>query len=92
MAVPVAKAGSYSSDSTLAWEPPYTVGAALKKKKKDNSIHGVVVGRVADAARGTGSNLFFFNGRTHAFGSSCVGIEFEPQLPPTLQLEQQRIL
>ena len=34
VAVPVAKAGSYSSDSTLAWEPPYTVGAALKKKKR----------------------------------------------------------
>ena len=30
----VAEAGGYISDSTLAWEPLYAVGAALKSKKK----------------------------------------------------------
>ena len=30
VAVAVVQAGSRSSDSTLAWEPPYAVGAALK--------------------------------------------------------------
>jgi len=34
VAVAVAKAGSYSSDSTLAWELPYATGAALKRKNK----------------------------------------------------------
>ena len=33
-ALAVMKAGSCSSDLTLAWEFPYVVGAALKKKKK----------------------------------------------------------
>ena len=30
VAVAVAYAGGYSSDSTLAWEPPYAASAALK--------------------------------------------------------------
>ena len=34
VAVAVAQASSYSSDSTLAWEPPYAMGAALKKKER----------------------------------------------------------
>ena len=31
--VAVVQAGRYSSDSTLAWELPYAVGAALKRQK-----------------------------------------------------------
>ena len=34
VAVAVAQASSYSSDWTLAWEPPYAMGVALKKKTK----------------------------------------------------------
>ena len=35
VAVAVAQAGSYSSDSKpFAWEPPYAKSAALKKKRK----------------------------------------------------------
>ena len=34
IAVALAQAGSYSSDSTLAWEPPYAVGVALEKAEK----------------------------------------------------------
>ena len=34
IAVAVVQAGGYSSDSTLAWEPPYALGAALKSKKQ----------------------------------------------------------
>ena len=30
--------GGYSSDSTLAWEPPYATDAALKKKGKKKSV------------------------------------------------------
>ena len=33
VAVAVAYAGSYSSDSTPAWAPPYATGAALKQIK-----------------------------------------------------------
>ena len=29
----VVEAGGYSSDSTLAWEPPYAVGVAQKRQK-----------------------------------------------------------
>ena len=35
MAVAVVSAGNYSSDSPLAWEPPYDSGTALKRKKKE---------------------------------------------------------
>ena len=35
IAVAEAQAGSYSSDQTPAWEPPYAAGAALKKQKKE---------------------------------------------------------
>ena len=35
-AVAAAQAGGDSSDSTLAWEPPNSAGAALKKQKKVN--------------------------------------------------------
>ena len=33
VAVAVGQAGSCSSDQTLAWEPPYATGMALKRKK-----------------------------------------------------------
>ena len=36
-AVVVAQAGSYSSNLTLAWEPPCAMGAALKRQKKKKS-------------------------------------------------------
>ena len=38
VAVAVVEAGGYSSDRTLAWEPPYAAGAAqeIAKKKKIN--------------------------------------------------------
>ena len=32
--VAVAVAGSCNSDSTLAWEPPYAPGAAIRRKRK----------------------------------------------------------
>ena len=34
IAVAVVQAGRYSSDSTLAWDPPYTTSMALKRPKK----------------------------------------------------------
>ena len=34
VAVALAEAGGYSSDSTPAWEPPYAASVALKSKKK----------------------------------------------------------
>ena len=36
IAVAVVKASSYSSNSPLAWEPPYAMGEALKGKKKNS--------------------------------------------------------
>ena len=38
VAVAVGLAGSCGSDVTLAWELPYTVGAALKRQKKKNHV------------------------------------------------------
>jgi len=34
MAVAVVEASSFSSDLTLAWEPPYAAGAAIKNQTK----------------------------------------------------------
>ena len=38
VAVAVVKAGSYSSDLTLAWEFPHAAGAALKNKQTNKKI------------------------------------------------------
>ena len=37
VAVAVAQAGSYSSDSTPVWELPYAAPAAIKKKNKNKT-------------------------------------------------------
>ena len=39
VAVALAQAGSYSSDLTLAWEPPHAVGVVLKKHKDRKNHH-----------------------------------------------------
>ena len=40
IAVAAAVAGSYNSDSTLAWELPYAAGVAVKRKRKSKTDKG----------------------------------------------------
>ena len=40
IAVTVAQAGSYSSDSTLTWELAYAIGSALKRQRKRKNLAG----------------------------------------------------